>query len=55
MPLLGRTGRGPTKINVRVQTFIFLFSVFTMGRQELCAKRQKTPKLTQNTQNFDKV
>ena len=45
MPLLGRTGRGPTKINVRVQTFIFLFSVFTMGRQELCAKRQKTPKL----------
>ena len=46
------------KINGRVQTF--RFSVFTMGRQELCAenakKTQKLEKLkTQITQIFDKA
>ena len=42
------------KINGRVQTF--RFSVFTMGRQELCAEKRlkntKTETETQITQNF---
>ena len=45
------------KINGRVQTFGF--SVFTMGRQELCAENAKNTKAreteTQITQHFEQV